>query len=281
MNAKTENVGPLSEDEVREGLSTHNVEIIEELYKLIHSHFDGENDRGKALDSKAASLFSVVGILISVNLVALGALSGRGDQPLAFVFSTIVGKVAVGLILVLLVASVIFLYITVKVKAVQGAPGDRDLFSAIGKYDGYSVKRKENAPLPDAHLYRRHLCEHYWKLYKNLFERNEKKAHFLGFGQDLLFAALVALVAIQAWAVVISPTVSTTKTTNIDKTPCANTSAAQAVPTQGSARPTPLPASSKGTYMKDSARPRPLEASSAGKDIKLDEGAISRPTKSK
>lgn len=273
----------LTEEEIRLALCTNNVELIQDLFKLVLALQNGETDRGKSLDGKAASLFGLVGILISVGFIALSSLAGKADQPFSFLVSGCLGAPLVVFTLVLLLASCACLYASVRVKAVQGAPGDRDLFSSIKEFDGHNEKSADKAFEQDGHLYRRFLCEHYWKLYSNLFSQNETKGTILAWGQGLLFTALFMLVAAQIYAVVTSPGRLMDKEippkTTQTATPPALVPSAKDVASQkvteatSNSRPAELRASSNGKAIHNEGdkRPETLQASSAGRPVKLSE----------
>jgi len=273
---------PLTEEEIRRALCTNNEDVIQELFKLLLSLHSGESDRGKSLDGKAASLFSLVGIVISVGFVALSSLAGKSDQPFSFLLSGCLGRPLVVVTLLLLLASCACLYGAVRVKAVQGAPGDHDLFSSIEKFDGHDEKAADKTFAQNGHLYRRYLCEHYWKLYSKVFSQNETKASVLGWGQGLLFGALFMLVAAQIYVVVGSPrgvmekekSVTTTTQSSPPAAPAAKSITAPNATVDTSSRPAQLPVSSSGRVIHNEGdpRPEPLQASSSGRPVRLSEG---------
>lgn len=275
-------VAPLTEDEIAHALTTENRQLIDTLYAIACNLYSNESDRAKSIDSKAAALFGFVGAFISAIFVVLGFM---GDAKNTKLVTALSGNTLYLLVIVLglLGASLMALFFAVVVKKGWKAPGDRDLFEAVHKYDGHVPGGEKNHEMP-SHDYKRHLIEHFWKLYKACFKENESKAQALFIGQLAVFLGLLLLIAVQVVAVLAFRTNMSTPNDQSPKSPApASTAIAPATPaTSSEGRPAPLAVSSKGTLTRDGAdnRPAPLQASSDGQNKRLSEGRLAPPTSS-
>ncbi len=266
----------LTEQEITQQLSTHNEDVIKELYSLTLKLNDHENDRTKSLDGKAAALFGFIAALISAIFVLLGLLGdAKGNRLVPILSGNIFFSVLFSLIV--LAVALLFLLKCIAVKSTWKSPGEIDLISAVQTYDRHiDGQPDESNSSKSAHDYRRHLTEHFWKLYRNAFDRNEEKAQDLRVAQYAIFIALFVLVAIQVTAMlelrssIMSNSSKPTASTESISTPTASSSPS---PQPTSTRPSSLPVSSAGRPTNDSAgRPAPLQASSTGKPTRLSEG---------
>ena len=245
----------LTDDEVAETLRTENCAVVQELYALILSMYNNEGDRTKALDAKAAALFGFVGAVVSAIFVVLGFLSDPKNSLLSSILS---GLPLYALIIVLLSLTIalVALFRAVGVKKAWKAPGERDLFEAVQKYDGHGANDEKKSD-QSANNYKRHLIEHFWKLYRVSQHLNELKAKALYCGQLFVFMGLVLLVGLQIYMILAihGDLMSTPK----------NSGASPSAPTAPNTVSGPAP----------SERPPALESSSAGKSIRNSED--SRP----
>lgn len=265
---------PLTAEEVSSCLTTENRAVIQELYALVLSLYNSESDRTKSLDAKAAALFGFVGAMISAIFVVLGFLSDPKDTVLSSILSGVPLYILI-VVLALLSLSLLSLFRAVVIKKSWKAPGGRDLFEAVHMYDGH-VDHDEENPNKSAHDYKRHLIEHFWKLYQVSFNQNESKAKALFSGQFSVFVGLILLVAVQINAVLAFRANMSTK--NANTSPASATAPEATKPnTISSTRPAPLPVSSKGTETRESTRPEPLKSSSSGSPVRNSIGGRPQP----
>lgn len=292
-NTKASPFQSMAPEEVAKYLSTENEAVIEELYKMMVSLYSSESDRLKSIDAKSSTLFGFVGAMISAIFVVLSFL---GDPKNVKLISILSGKTFYFLsaTLIFLVFALMALFRSVAVRSSLRAPGEKDLFEAIHKYDGHIANDPKNNE-KSAHNYRRHLIEHFWKLYRVHFEQNEAKARALLWGQRLLFFAMLLLVAIQFKAVIGFAETMTNPNQNpdISSTPqapqAASTNDGRPAPlpvsTEGApmrngleGRPEPLAPSSQGMAMREGAGSQPLKASGGGQTVRLTEGSLPKVT---
>ncbi|HEX7675004.1 MAG TPA: hypothetical protein VF412_12575 [Bdellovibrio sp.] len=255
------------DEEIAQNLCSNNVEVIQELFSMAKDLRNEESDRSKALDSKAASLFGLLGILGSAALLAI---STKSDQPFFTVMNSPIGSLLIILSLICMATSLIFIFLSVRVRAAFIAPGEADLIGGVHAHDEPDTNRNEQPQ--DGHKYRRFLIEHFWKLYKAAFEKNESKAALLAWGQNFLFTALLMIVALQIYAVIWMFPMSKNMP---DPKQSTSTPQQQTVTT----RPAPMPQSSSGTKVTESMeRPSPLRASSQGQSTRLSQGPVPKGT---
>ena len=232
------------------GLCTFNVGVVTEFLSFAKNARAEEIDRAKSLDTKAASLFSFIGVLGSITLFAL---SVKADQPFfSIIKNTNWGISLMILVLLCLLISLVLLFFATKVVATKSGISEQALIGGILLYDIEDKGCKE-----DGHKYRRYLAEHVWKAYRASYMRNEKKADLLAYAQSFLFGALVAVVAFLMAAMVhiknmpedTKPQVVQTETTTVSPAP---------------ARPEPLMVSPEPGRITNSERPVPLRPSPEG-----------------
>ena len=260
-------VPPLTESEVSGYLATENHQVINSLYSLVLSLYNNESDRAKSLDTKAAALFGFVGAFISAIFIVLGFLGNPNNAKLA---GTLTGTslYLIVTVLVLLGCALMSLFLAVVVKKGWKAPGDRDLFEAVHKYDGHGLGPGDNHSQPD-HDYKRHLIEHFWKLYKACFDQNEAKAMALFYGQSLVFLGLLLLIAVQIRAVLAF---QSNMNSSKDQITTSVTTVPAPAPQGKTERSLPNPDSSKNTA---GTRPPPLDASSSGRTVRNSQDSAS------
>ena len=267
-------------------LATNNKDLIAELFKLIQSALGSESDRTKAIDAKAASLFSLIGIMGSAGLLAF---SSKGAESFGAVAQSKLGMAAIVILLVLLLFAIGFIFLSVKVSETKSSPRDADLFASIKEHDGrlrvaeqldggcvvmhpdpMQTRIGEVCGTEDGHSYRRYLAEHYWKLHCELFVSNQKKAVCLAKAQKCVFSALCIIIVFQIGIVYFG---YMDKKNSASKIPQSSVPAAQpkASP-QPPSPPPPLKASGMGRVTRDSVTPAPLRASSSGQSHQLSEG---------
>ncbi len=255
----------ISYEQIRKELCTENRDVIRELFKIIQNLRDEEHDRAKSLDSKASSLFALVGVLVTANFLIIGDLSKKNEM-ISYILSTCWGKLVFVALLIVLVSACIFLLATILVREAQLAPSDDDLFCSISKHDDHGQKDV------DGHKYRRFLCEHYWKLYRNHLDSNDKKATRLFYGQSLLFTALISMFAILICLIISFGPMGNQKKES------------ERLPASSNSSPTanikPADTKSHQSPVMTSPRPEPLGSSGDGKSIKNSvSGDKARPKK--
>lgn len=119
--------GRLTEEAIRNSLSTYNEQVIKDLYSLVLSLYRDEGDRSKSLDTKSASLFGLVGAFISAIFVILGFLTDSKNIKISELLSGAPSYLILG-VLGFLGFALVSLFYSVRVTAKWKAPGEIDLF---------------------------------------------------------------------------------------------------------------------------------------------------------
>lgn len=160
----------LSEDEIWERIKRFNPQSLDIAYKLCKDRFESENKRTSAIDAKAGTLLSAVGIITAV---------------MGLVIKTKPSVAYYGL----LIAAIIMLVISAILGIISLYPRR---FKEIQDEDLFTLKKE------DYEEYRKYICCHLWYLFQENFIPNECKARML---QKGYFPFLCGVILIGLWAV--------------------------------------------------------------------------------
>lgn len=160
----------LSDDEVWEHIKRFNPQCLEVAYEICKDRYESENTRTSAIDAKAGTLISAVGIITAVMGLVIKT------KPCVAHSGLLIAAI------IALVLSAIFGIISLfprKFKEIQ----DEDLFTV----------EKENYE-----EYRKYICCHLWYVFQENFIPNESKARIL---QKGYYPFLIGVILIGLWAV--------------------------------------------------------------------------------
>jgi hypothetical protein len=178
----------LSIQEIVERLRLRSRDLVADLYTLTTRQLDVEDKRETSLNTKAVSLLSASGVSVTVLFALGGALAQRPEvlESLAqagtpwrlvltsLYFVALLSGVAGGVLAVL--ALKVSAYVTVS---------EPDVF-------GDELSTADERTDPDR--YRRYVTAHLWLIYRAQFNRHERKARVLRYGQSSFLVFLLLMI---------------------------------------------------------------------------------------
>lgn len=175
----------LSDEELEKRLEIDDEDVVNEVHRIIFKMLYEENERQKQIDTKGASFIAIIGL--STSLVF--SLGGLLIEKITNVSLPIIGCPIQWLVFfyfttsITLLSSMLCTYHAIKARSDWVWFSEADIFN-------------KEALEEDECFYKRYMITHMWKLYKNNFMINEKKAKFLKYSQRLFITGLFQLIPI-------------------------------------------------------------------------------------
>lgn len=182
---KKEEPFTLSEEEIIERLRTDDIAVINTIYDICHDSLSKEDDRSKVLDTKGATLLGISGLSSSVVFTLGGILIEKIENaPLAYIGCPIPWLVFFYVSSsITLLLSLLYALLSVKMRSDWRWLRDQDIFRQDMIEEGIGP-------------YKRYMATHFWKIFQNNFEINERKGAILRRGHVLFFLALLQMLPI-------------------------------------------------------------------------------------
>lgn len=166
-------------EEIIQRLRINDKDIIDTIYSIYYDLLEKEEKRRSELDNKAYSLIGIVGVCITLIFGLGGILIEKIEGTSWVIILTILylGTFLFG------VASLFFALIAARARTDFKTLNDEDIFT-------------KKAIESDILTYKRYLISHYWQIYQNDFNINEKKGASLKSSFRMFFFVVVFLFAI-------------------------------------------------------------------------------------
>jgi hypothetical protein len=175
----------LNDEEITESLRTNDEKLIDTVYETCLNLFYKEEDRSKAIDAKGSTLLGMSGLSTGVVF----SLGGILIEKITNIALPIIGCPIPWMVLfyftssLTLLSSIFFALLSIRARSDWRWLKDTDIFRSDMIESGVGP-------------YKRYVITHAWKVYRNNFYVNEKKANFLKIGNVLFAAALFQLLPI-------------------------------------------------------------------------------------
>jgi len=173
----------LSDDEIRDTLCIKDLNTIMAIYDTSQKLYEEEIKRTSTLEDKSKNLLNGVGVILGIVF----SVGGLTIDKIKNIPLPLIGcprpylSILYIMLGIFLVAAGIFSYKSMIIRKDWKTMNEVDIF-------------RKDVVLEGEAFYKRYMITHVWKIYKNNFLINEKKAYWLGLGQKLFVVCLFILV---------------------------------------------------------------------------------------
>ncbi len=172
----------MTSEEIRDALRTDDKDVIDTIYMACYEMMLREEERFVIIDSKGWNLFAMIGLAITLIFTIGGTLVEKVTNVSVYLFGCplpwLVGFYILAFVLAL--AAGILTWFAVRVRSDYRWPDEKDLLNKEMIQSG-------------ADIYKRYMAVHYWKIFRNNYEKNTRKANLLKVAHNLFLGALLTL----------------------------------------------------------------------------------------